>query len=151
MPALGPPRDLNGRSGEVDISNAAFPLRNVPMAELPHCPKCGVSLLRPGVVWFGEALPAVTVETVDRYMQSHEKIDLLLVIGTSAAVYPAAGYIAKARAKGARVAVVNTEEPGQAASRLQEGDWFFQGDAGVLVPRILEGVTGSVNMKGEKS
>lgn len=86
-----------------------------------------------------------TMARVDSYMHKNEKIDLLLVIGTSAAVYPAAGYIAKARAQGAKVAVINTEEPDQAASRLEPGDWFFRGDAGAVVPQILESATGSVS------
>ena len=150
VPALAIPKDPNCPQGEVDISNSSFPLKEVPPSELPHCPKCNVSLLRPGVVWFGESLPAQTMARVDKYMFSPEKVDLLLVIGTSAAVYPAAGYIAQARNKGARVAVINTEEPSAAASKLQQGDWFFQGDASVVVPRILESVTGHVFAPSER-
>ena len=85
-----------------------------------------------------------TMARVDNYINKDEKIDLLLVIGTSAAVYPAAGYIAKARAQGAKVAVINTEEPDQAASRLEPGDWFFRGDAGAVVPQALQSVIGSM-------
>jgi len=96
------------------------------------------------VVWFGESLPSKTLRRVDDWMSDKKGIDLLIVIGTSAQVFPAAGYIASARAKGARVAVVNTERPDQEASRLEDGDWFFQGDAAVIVPRMLESVTGSV-------
>jgi len=77
-------------------------------------------------------------------MSDKKGIDLLIVIGTSAQVYPAAGYIASARVKGARVAVVNTERPDQEASRLEEGDWFFQGDAAVIVPKMLEPITGRI-------
>lgn len=83
-------------------------------------------------------------------MSDKKGIDLLIVIGTSAQVYPAAGYIASARAKGAKVAVVNTERPDQEASRLEDGDWFFQGDAAVMVPMMLEAVTGPIQIPAEK-
>jgi len=49
-----------------------------------------VGLLRPGVVWFGETLPEDTIEEVDSWIDQG-KIDLMLVIGTTATVYPAAG------------------------------------------------------------
>ncbi|KAI9657872.1 MAG: hypothetical protein M1831_004108 [Alyxoria varia] len=144
VPALDIPKDPSQPDGEYDISNAEVPLRNITPTELPHCPKCKHNLLRPGVVWFGESLPASTLERVDAWMHGPDKIDLLLVVGTSALVYPAAGYIAKAKARGARVAVINTERPDKGASNLKPGDWFFQGDAGSLVPQILESVTGQM-------
>lgn len=55
----------------------------------PHC-ECG-ALLRPGVVWFGEALPE---DAVARAVATIRRADLLLVIGTSGVVYPAAGFVA---------------------------------------------------------
>jgi len=134
-----------------DLSDAEVPLRDVDLADLPQCPKCKQSLLRPGVVWFGEALPAKTVTRVDDWMSDKRGIDLLMVIGTSAKVYPAAGYIAAARKKGARVAVINIESPDAEASRLHEGDWFFRGDASMVVPQILEAVIGPVANIMDKS
>ena len=144
VPALAIPSDPNsgGQTGEHDISNPEVPLKDVEVTDLPHCPKCKTSLLRPGVVWFGEALPSDTLSRVDAWIADKRGIDLILVIGTSASVYPAAGYIMSARARGARVAVVNMERPDQEASRLQTGDWFFQGDAGIVLPQILESVVG---------
>ena len=60
-----------------------------PFAQLPpHC-RCG-ALLRPGVVWFGESLPE---EAVARAVGAIRQADLLLVIGTSGVVYPAAGFV----------------------------------------------------------
>lgn len=149
VPALQIPRDLNDPSKEADISSAAVQLQKIPVDQLPHCPKCAKGLLRPGVVWFGEPLPLKTLQAVDHWLYCSggggktEKIDLMLVVGTSAAVYPAAGYIAKARNAGAKVAVINTEPPDQVAGKLQPGDWFFQGDAGKILPQILEPVIGS--------
>lgn len=83
-------------------------------------------------------------------MNDKAGIDLILVIGTSASVYPAAGYIQSARHKGARVAIVNMERPDTQASKLKEGDWFFQGDAGEIIPKILEGVVGKIEMPGDE-
>jgi NAD-dependent deacetylase len=54
----------------------------------PHC-ECG-ALLRPDVVWFGEALPE---EAVMRAVGAIQAADVLLVIGTSGVVYPAAGFV----------------------------------------------------------
>ena len=137
-------------SRDMDISDDRVEIPEIPIEDLPRCPKCRGGLLRPGVVWFGETLPEKTILTVDKWIDKAEKIDLMLVIGTSASVYPAAGYVDKARAKGARVAVVNTERadtPG-GQNGLMAGDWFFQGDAGSVVPEILECVIGGMSSTG---
>lgn len=128
---------------ELDISDDRIFIPDVQATDLPHCPRCGNGLLRPGVVWFGEVLPEKTVSAIDRFISQSETIDLILVIGTSSKVYPAAGYVDQARAKGARVAVVNMDRADVPGGRngLQRGDWFFEGDAGVIVPEILKSVT----------
>ncbi|OQD81070.1 hypothetical protein PENANT_c030G01195 [Penicillium antarcticum] len=131
-----------GTNGDVDISDASNPIPQLNEDELPKCTKCKNGLLRPGVVWFGEALPDKTLSEVDRWVAAGP-IDLCLVIGTSARVWPAAGYVDEARSQGARIAVCNmdsSDTPGD----LQFGDWFFQGDAGVIVPEILKGVIGEI-------
>ena len=125
----------------IDIASAEIPIPEIPDSELPQCPQCS-GLLRPGVVWFGEALPTTVMSSVDEYFSSPEPIDLCLVIGTSSRVYPAAGYSEMARKKGARVAVVNMEKGD--ARNLTAKDWFFEGDAAVLVPQMLESVIGEV-------
>ncbi len=61
--------------------------RRAPLPGLPRCPRCQ-GLLRPGVVWFGEPIPA---EAMARAVEAVQRCDLLLVIGTSAVVYPVAG------------------------------------------------------------
>ncbi|KAL1617951.1 hypothetical protein SLS54_007484 [Diplodia seriata] len=128
-------------SRELDLSDPSTALPELRLADLPHCPRCTHGLLRPGVVWFGEMLPRSTVAAIDDFVaRPDERIDLVLVIGTSSTVYPAAGYAERARARGARVAVVNVEE----TPALRDGDWFFQGDAGVVVPELLRGVVGDV-------
>jgi NAD-dependent SIR2 family protein deacetylase len=65
----------------------------VPLENLPPCPKCRKNILRPGVVWFGESLPEDVLGAADAYINDLESIDIVMVIGTSARVWPAAGYI----------------------------------------------------------
>ncbi|CAF9907597.1 MAG: hypothetical protein HETSPECPRED_007180 [Heterodermia speciosa] len=135
---------------ELDISDDRIEIPQIPHDELPHCPQCGDGLLRPGVVWFGETLPRRTMAAVDAFIDEPRKIDLILVVGTSAKVYPAAGYVDEARAKGAKVAVVNMDRkdtPGGPGG-LQEGDWFFEGDASKILPEILKPVIGDISRKG---
>ena len=126
-------------SKELDISDDRVEIPQLRRDDLPHCPQCGTGLLRPGVVWFGERLPEATINAIEDFIKESEKIDLILVIGTSSKVYPAAGYVDKARAKGARVAVVNMDRADTPGGRngLAKGDWFFEGDAAVIVPQIL--------------
>jgi NAD-dependent deacetylase len=96
---------------------------------LPHCPECG-GLLRPDVVWFGEMLP---VRAVEAAFGAAGEAEACLVIGTTGAVYPAAGVAHAAKATGASVIIVDpgpTELDGIADIRLT-------GAAGDVVPRIL--------------
>ena len=125
---------------EIDISDASNPLPQIKDEDLPRCPKCKNHMTRPGVVWFGEALPGAVISTVDEFIQNPRKIDLMLVIGTSAKVYPAAGYVDIARRKGARVAVINMDKADIPRNGLTQKDWFFQGDAGELVPQLFQSV-----------
>lgn len=104
--------------------------------DLPKCPKCG-SLVRPGVVWFGEPLPLEALTRADDFISSGE-VDLLLVIGMSATVWPAAGYIQEVVDMGGKVAVFNTD----ATTKIPDG-WYFSGDAANTLPKALEPVIGS--------
>lgn len=74
----------------------------------PDLPRsmCCDALERPGVVWFGEAIPAEAIESAH---QAAALADVMLVVGTSGVVYPAAGLISIARLNGARIIVVNPE------------------------------------------
>ena len=68
-------------------------VRYEPFDDLPpHC-ECG-ALLRPDVVWFGEPLPP---DAVERALDSIALADLLLIIGTSGVVHPAAGFVSRYR------------------------------------------------------
>jgi len=69
------------------------------------CPDCGrVGALRPHVVWFGE-MPH-HLDDIDRALR---RADLFVAVGTSGAVYPAAGYVAEARAMGVPTCEINLE------------------------------------------
>jgi NAD-dependent deacetylase len=81
----------------------------------PPCPVCG-SPLRPDVVWFGEMLPEDALVEATR---AAEGAEVYLSVGTSAAVYPAAGLPVLARACGAYVAEINPERS-DIADRLNE-------------------------------
>jgi NAD-dependent deacetylase len=78
----------------------------VPLPEIPPRCTCG-ALLRPGVVWFGESLP------LDDYQAAAEAVraaDVVVVVGTSGLVYPAAGLPVMGRSAGARLVEVNVAE-----------------------------------------
>ena len=74
--------------------------------KLPKCPECG-SLLRPDVVWFGETLPE---DALNAAIKHSETCDVMLVVGTSAVVQPAASLPVIAKNSGAFVIEVNPEE-----------------------------------------
>ncbi|KAH7072048.1 putative SIR2 family histone deacetylase [Paraphoma chrysanthemicola] len=109
--------------------------------DIPRCPayRCD-GLLRPGIVWFTESISPAIMKYVHDWIapdDSSSTIDTMLVIGTSALVYPATAYVEAARRKGARVAVVDIEKEDPSLLGLQEQDWYFPGDAADLVPRML--------------
>lgn len=100
-----------------------------PLPELPPRCACG-GLLRPGVVWFGEALPAAAWEQAEEAARS---ADVFLVVGTSAVVYPAAGLAMTAQAAGARVIEVNLEETAFSACAACS----LRGRAGEILPELI--------------
>jgi NAD-dependent deacetylase len=77
--------------------------RTAPLPDLPPRCECG-AILRPGVVWFGEALPPDVWQQAERAAAA---ADLFLVIGTSAVVYPSAGLASIAKRAGAKVVEIN--------------------------------------------
>ena len=80
--------------------------RRVPLPRIPpRCERCG-GLLRPGVVWFGENLPA---DALRQAWDDAARCDLMVVVGTSGVVYPAAAMPALAKENGAYLVEVNLE------------------------------------------
>ena len=85
---------------------------------------------RPGVVWFGEALPPKVWQDAEAAARTAE---VFLLIGTSAVVYPAAGLAQIAKASGARVVEINIAE-----TVLSDAiDQFLQGPSGELLPQLI--------------
>jgi NAD-dependent deacetylase len=100
-----------------------------PLADRPPCPACGERALRPDVVWFGE-MPY----RMDAIHAALRKADLFVSIGTSGAVYPAAGFVRGARNLGVRTLELNLE-PSQGSR------WFHEcrhGPATEVVPAWVE-------------
>ena len=89
--------------GAADWEDLRVPLDPLP----PHCPVCG-ALARPDVVWFGESIPAAALTAAE----AATDCDVLLSVGTSSVVYPAAGLVAMARRRGAFTVEVNPETTG---------------------------------------
>jgi NAD-dependent deacetylase len=98
----------------------------------PRCPECG-ELLRPDVVWFGEALPG---DAMDRALALSAACDVMLVVGTSGVVYPAAAMPFLAAEAGATVIDVNPERDALTAT----ADIFLQGPGGEVLPQIVVAV-----------
>jgi NAD-dependent deacetylase len=96
---------------------------------VPRCPRCG-ALLRPDVVWFEEALPAPAMAEADA---AARECDLLLVVGTSAVVYPAAALPLTAREAGANVAEINPEP----TPLTPLADFVLRSAAGVALPALV--------------
>ena len=102
------------------------------MGEAAACPSCGAAgRVRPDIVWFGE-MP-YGMERIDEALMA---ADLFVSIGTSGAVYPAAGFVRTARHCGARTLELNLEP--------SHGSMFFDetrtGPAGELVPAWVDEV-----------
>ena len=104
-----------------------------PLIDRPPCPACGKRALRPDIVWFGE-MPY----RMDDIYDAVRSADLFVSIGTSGAVYPAAGLVRGARDIGARTLELNLE-PSQGSA------WFDEtrlGPASEVVPAWVDEVLG---------
>ena len=95
----------------------------------PGCPACGEAALRPDIVWFGE-MPY----EMDQIFAALARAGLFVSIGTSGAVYPAAGFVQQAKSARARTLELNLE-------RSQGSAWFDEtrlGPASEVVPQWVE-------------
>ena len=95
----------------------------------PICPGCGAPL-RPDVVWFGEMLPASTIQAAS---EASRGCDIFLSVGTSSLVYPAASLPYEALSAGATVVEINPEE----TPLTVRADYSLSGSAGEILPTLL--------------
>jgi NAD-dependent deacetylase len=96
-------------------------------ANLPRCERCGAAV-RPHIVWFGE----VPLEMQQIY-EKLEQATVLLVVGTSGSVYPAAGFVHTARQHAARTVYVGPEKPLNASAF----DEIILGTATEVLPSLV--------------
>jgi NAD-dependent deacetylase len=132
--------------------------RTVPLPELPpRCPDCG-ALARPDVVWFGESLPG---EALDAAFDAAQRCQMMLVVGTSAVVQPAASLPLAALQRGAYVVEINpqttplSEVVDQAirepAAKALPAWWraiVGQGRKKAVDKSLQKGYTGGTNLEG---
>jgi len=97
----------------------------------PRCSRCG-NLVRPAVVWFGEMLPAAALEAAEQVARSCE---VALIVGTSGAVWPAAGLATLARRSGAHVVIVNPHD----SEIDDQAHVVLRATAAQALPRLLHG------------
>jgi NAD-dependent deacetylase len=103
------------------------------LIDRPPCPACGARALRPDVVWFGE-MPY----RMNEIHAALRRADLFVSIGTSGAVYPAAGFVRQARELGAQTLELNLE-------KSQGSSWFHEtrlGPASEVVPAWVDQLLG---------
>ena len=98
----------------------------------PRCPQCG-DLIRPDVVWFGESLPH---EAITRAFEVARRCDVMLVVGTSGVVQPAASVPLIALQSGAFLIDVNPQ-PDELSSIAHA---FLRGPGGEVLPRLVREV-----------
>ncbi len=133
-PAL--PLELHGSIFRVRCTSCAYrvshrhPLQTETREDLPRCPVCS-ALLRPDVVWFGEALDP---EILSEAFRVAREADLCLVAGTSALVHPAASVpMATVEAGGSMVEVNPTDTPLTHMARVS-----LRGPSGEILPQLLD-------------
>jgi NAD-dependent deacetylase len=98
--------------------------------DVPRCANCG-AFLRPDVVWFEELLPADALAAAE---DAARRCDLLLVAGTSAEVYPAAGLPMLVRERGAKVVEINPN----LTALSSRADYVLRGPSGTMLPALVD-------------
>jgi len=105
-------------------------VKHAPDAEVPVCPQCGANL-RPGVVWFGEAIPN---GALNESFAAAADCDVFLSVGTSSLVYPAAGLADIAKQNRAIVAEINPNP----TMRVDAYDFSIVANAAAALPKLVE-------------
>jgi NAD-dependent deacetylase len=128
--------ELHGSSHEVICLDceARFPRAEIDRLNRehcpPNCPSCGGGFLKPTVVLFGEALPESALHDAQRLATA---ADVVLIVGSSLQVYPAAGIPRLARQHGAELCIVNAEPTPFDDAAVA----VIHGKAGEVLPEIV--------------
>jgi len=118
--------NCQGPSTLVDLATIDNDLDDLP----PRCPSCG-AYLRPDVVWFGEVLPS---DQLQRAIDASTTCDLMLVVGTSGLVHPAASLPIYAYQSGAALIEINPDRtPLSDMATLR-----LEGPSGEVLPHLIE-------------
>jgi NAD-dependent deacetylase len=107
--------------------------------DVPRCAVCG-GLLRPHVVWFGEALSRSELETA---VEAARSCEVFFSIGTSGVVQPAASLAYGARNRGAVIVEINTA-PTPLTPKV---NFFLQGKSGEILPKLVKEAWGNGNSR----
>jgi len=100
--------------------------------DVPRCPRCRRSYLRPDIVWFGEFL---SEDDLSSARSATARCDVFLSIGTSGTVHPAASLLGLAAQSGAFTCVVNKDVTG-----FDNVDCALEGRSGEILPALVEQV-----------
>lgn len=124
---------LHGNLGAFRCSRCGRPYllqdEDLALATPPACHTCGAPV-RPGVVWFGEAMPE---RPLQRAWEAAQKCDLFLVVGTSGVVMPAAALPEVAREHGATVVEINADR----SEITRHAHFSLRGMAGAILPAFV--------------
>jgi NAD-dependent protein deacetylase/lipoamidase len=128
--------ELHGSSHRVQCldCDATFPRAEIDARNREHCPPscptCGGPLLKPTVVLFGEALPESALRQAQRLAMA---ADVVLIVGSSLQVYPAAGIPRLARQHGAELCIINAEP----TTFDDVASVVIHGKAGEVLPEVV--------------
>ncbi|HEX8438648.1 NAD-dependent deacylase [Archangium sp.] len=103
-----------------------------PEGTVPLCGQCG-GRLRPNIVWFGEPLDSRDLLQVGDFLRRDDTRLVFMAVGTSGAVWPAAGFVDTARKSGGETWLVNAE-PAENTGRFHH---FIQGRSGEVLPKLV--------------
>ncbi|KJA16607.1 hypothetical protein HYPSUDRAFT_47223 [Hypholoma sublateritium FD-334 SS-4] len=129
-------RNISAALGDISITGGPV---DIPVEKLPRCGgdewsgsnrygRCG-GLLRPDVVWFGEVPPLM-----GEIARNITKCDLLIIVGTSALVQPAAGFASQVQTHGGKVAVFNIDR----SAHDEDADFLFLGSCDQTLPHVFD-------------
>ncbi|UJO20336.1 NAD-dependent protein deacylase [Fulvia fulva] len=118
-----------------DVADPRIPLPQVTRSAIPLCALCKQDIVRPGVTFFEESLPAQELQRVDDWLEVNDEVDLVMIIGTSRAPF-----VGDAVQRGARMVVFNM---GADAARSEDDDMIVEGDASKTLPYVISRALGT--------